>query len=227
MKGNQLFILFTLLVFSTTLTAQVPDPDINAAEAAMTEGVNNCMIVSFVDIDKKETEKIWQNFSKKQLGQKSKKIKKANEYLTDGASISGISGKPKIFASFREGGNNTEMRIWVNTDNGYVNPDDYPSDYSSVRDMLISFNRAIEKSRVEEELKGEEKTMKNLEKDLKGLGKEKDKLEDKIKDYEKKIQEAKERIAENEREQEAKTAEIKIQSGVVDDVKSRLGNIGN
>jgi len=216
-----LFLILFVGLFSFA-DAQVIELELQETERSMSQGLNPASIFVLENCKRKDVEKTWSKFMK-QYGKKTKKVKKSDDYLTDNASISGMSSNTiDVYAAFDQKGSDVEVAVWFDLGGAYLTSMTHADRFASAEMMLNKFANRIAKEGVEDELGMQEKMLKGLNSDLKSLQKKKNSLESDIEKYEKKIEEAKADIEQNLSDQESKTEAIKTQEEVVEEVKKRL-----
>ena len=222
MRKIYLLIINFLMIFQISNYAQ----DVRHQESIMSLGRQSSFYVEIDGADKKMTENAWKDFMKS-YG-KMNFNSKAKEFLASAITIPMISSSAKIdlYASIKEGKNQTTVFVWFDLGGGFANPNDNPSETKGVRDFMTNFYLFTKKRVIEEELKEEEKSLNKLQKDL-------EKLEDRNKGFHRDIEKAKEAIAkaeknieDNLKDQEKKKEEIQGKEKDVQKVVNRLNNLG-
>ena len=216
-----LFLVFFAGLFSFA-DAQVVELELQETEKSMSQGLNPASVFVLENCKRKDVEKSWSKFMK-QYGKKTKKVKKSDDYMTDNATIGGMSNNTvDVYAAFDQKGDGVEVAVWFDLGGAYLTSTTHADRFSAAETMLNKFANRVAKEGVENELNAQEKTLKSLNGDLKSLQKKKNSLESDIAKYEKKIEEAKADIEQNLSDQESKTEAIKAQEEVVEEVKKRL-----
>ena len=220
MKKQFITTIFTLLTIS--LISQVVEKDLS-----MSEGVHNALTVELDGANKKRAEGIWKKYAK-EYG-KLERNKKAKEHVLLNAIIPAVDTEYPItvFTKFDEYDNMTRAYFWFKMDDHFLNSIDDEREVNGIDAFLDRYALEVEKEVVKEELKNEEKALKNLQKDL-------SKLEKKHKDLNKDIEEAKKKIADSEREieknlkeQMTKKEEISKQQTKVESVSRKMNDVGS
>lgn len=189
-------------------------------------GMQPCLSANVKDIKTKDVEKLWKDYFDK-FG-KLKYNKKAKEYYGTGVRINRVrSGDAvDVFAKFDEFADGTRIDISFDLANGFLNKKDYPSDFQGGVDFVEGFVVFVEKYKVEQRLKEEEKTLEKLNDKLKDAVKDNKNLKEKIISYEEKINKAEQDIKENEQLQVDLEKQIQVQSSKVKDVQIEYNQIG-
>lgn len=210
----------TLLSFILSLFATVAFGQITEGQSYMSAGTFNSLTIVLPEGSEKEAPKEWVKFFKK-YG-KTKKNRKTDEYFTDNAEILGMSNNSvDVYTKF----NGNTMTVWFDLGGAYLSSFDHSEGYAIGEQVLMDFGLHLQILMVEDELKEEEKTLKNLESDHEKLVKNKATLEKNIEDWKAKIAQAEADIEKNISDQEAKTNEIGQQKTVIEQVKARLAEL--
>ncbi len=212
---------FVLLCFSfLNLNAQVEE-----REALMSLGDQNALVIDIQNVDKKELESYYKSYFK-EFG-KVKFNRKANEFYMNEAKIKSISkDKVNVYAKMEELNKAARLYLWVDSGMAIINSGEHEKEFDAASDLLVDFSLHIEKSLIEDELKSAEKTLSKSEKDLSQLEKDNSKYHKAIEDAQKKIAEMEEAIEQNVKDQEAKAQEITIHKEGVEDIRTKLNNVG-
>ncbi|MEM1322048.1 MAG: hypothetical protein AAGG75_17440 [Bacteroidota bacterium] len=216
-----LTFIIALLFFSFAALAQI-QVEVAEEERAMNLGLNMACIITLENASEKDAEKTWTKFMKR-YGKKTKKVKKSDEYLTDNATVNGMSNNTvDVYATFDQQGDDVELSVWYDLGGAYLSSNTHPDRFEAANKMLNDYANQMAKQAVERELENQEKSLKAMAGDLKKMQKDKTSMENDISKYEKKIEEAKAGIAQNLKDQEAKAAQIKGQENIIGEVKKRL-----
>ena len=210
-------ILTLLLTFSVLSFAQISE-----TTRSMSLGNNNGCSLLLKKTDKKEVVKSWGKFMKDFKG-KTKYDKKKDETITDDAEIKEMSSNTvDVYATFVDQGDDTEMFVWFDLGGAFLSSSTHPERYPFAEKMINDFAMTVSTAMIEEELKENEKMLKNMEGDLKDAKKDQKNHEDDIAKFEKKIEEAKEGIKKSIENQKNHTTEIETQKVKVEEIKKRL-----
>jgi soluble cytochrome b562 len=226
-----LFSLFVVLGLSQVASAQAPI-QLREETKAFSLGSYNALVMPLKGTKKKEVEKEWQSFIKDYKGKT--KTTKAGEIFTDDAIIKKISPNTvDIYAKVVETTEGTELSVWFNVGLVYLSSKDFPEQYPGADAILKEFAGTVSATMIAEELKAQEKALKELEEELKKLEKEKTGRDKDISDYretikkqEDNIRKAEDDIKTNLKNQEDKTKQINDQKKLVEEVAERLKKAG-
>ena len=219
MKYTISLLLATFLCIS--LNAQVSE-----SNQTMSLGPKPAFSIDIDGADKNMTEKSWKEYIK-EFG-KVEKNKKAKELYMTQVRIPVItgSGLVNLFSRVEEGKNMSSVTMWVDNGAAFVSSDEDEAAASGAIRFMKDFGNIVTKKVIGEELKDEEKNLKNLNKDLSKLEKKNKDLHEDIEKAKEKIRKAEENIVKNLAEQDEKKAAIEAQSEKVSEVTSRLNNVG-
>lgn len=211
-------LLLVMLGFSCLLTAQITEE-----ERSMTQGMNPAMIMTIPNADDKNVEKLWKKFMKSKDA-RTKKVKKSEEWFSNGADIPSIGGSKdvNVYATFEQSGGDVRMTTWIEMGDAYLNSQDHPERYSAGEDFLNAFELEVYKEGVRKEIKLEENNLKKLEGELKKLKRNNDRYHKEIEDAKKRIAKMEENIEINIVEQEETNTKIDDQKRIVEQTRRKL-----
>lgn len=222
MKKNFPLTIAILLIgfLFTSLSAQVDE-----REALMSLGDQNALTIDIQNVDQKELESYFKSYFK-EYG-KVKYNRKGNEYYMNEAKIKSISkDKVNVYAKMEELNKAARLYLWVDSGMSIINSDENEKEFEAASDILVDFSTFIEKSLIEDELKAAEKNLEKMERDLTQLEKDNKKYHSSIEDAQKKIAEMEEAIDQNVKDQENKNQELSIHKEGVEEIRSKLNNVG-
>lgn len=219
MKYTLSLLLSAFLFIS--LNAQVSE-----SNQTMSLGPKTSFSIDIDGADKKMTENTWKDYLK-EYG-KVEKNKKAKELYMTQVRVPLITGAGEVnlFSKVEEGKNMSTVYLWVDNGSSFVSSDEDEEAASGAIRFMKDFGNILTKKVIAEELKEEEKNLKNFNKDLGKLENKNKDLHEDIEKAKDKIREAEENIVKNLAEQDEKKAEIEAQSEKVSEVTKRLNNVG-
>jgi hypothetical protein len=216
MKKITLFLAFMVFGISASF-AQIKE-----APTAMSKGTNNAFSLELRTTVQKDVEKSWEKYIKGFKG-KVKKDKKSGQILADNSTMENLSSNTvDVYSTVRSSGENTILTVWYDLGGAYLNSAMHGDKIAAVEKMLNDFALSVSIASVEEDLKEQQKVLKDLDKDQKGLVKDKESKESDIAKFEQKILEAKEAIKQNLEAQKNKQIAIETQKKVVSDIETIL-----
>ncbi len=215
MKRLTLGLLF--LFVATFVSAQISE-----GAANMSKGSNNALSV-MLDGEPKDIEKGWTKYIKDYKGDKTKKDKKTGEIFSDNMVLKDMSTNTvDVYTTIVPKDGGSLMTVWFDLGGAYLSSSSHPEQYAAAEAMLKEFSLTASKKMVEDQLKEEEKKLKDLRGDYKKMEKDIDDYTKEIEKCKKKIAEAESGIEKTEGDKKTKQGEIDDQSKVVDEIKSKL-----
>ncbi len=205
----------TLLLLAIMFSSAAIFAQIKEGNASMSHGSQNAFSLELRQTLQKDVQKAWEKYIKDYKG-KVKFDKKKGETFADDCEIKDMSTNTvDVYSSLRQSGDNTILTVWFDLGGAYLNSQMHGDKISIAKKLLNEFALSVSRASVEEDLKEQEKILKDLEKDLKKQKKDKENLEDDIKKYEQKILEAKQAIKENLELQKDTEVKISAQEKIV------------
>jgi molecular chaperone DnaK (HSP70) len=188
-------------------------------------GMQPCLSISFSDIKSKDLHKLWGDYFKK-FG-KFKYNRKAKEYFVNGARISSIkSGDPiDVYVKYEDFTDGSRIDVTFDITTGFLSSRENPTEYRAAERFLNEFELFVEKYKLEELLKEEEKNLDRLTRDLRKAVSDNDKLLKSITDYEERIAKAEKDIKDNEVLQSDLEKQIEDQNKKVNSVRAEYNKI--
>lgn len=221
-----------LLGISSSSWAQIKSL-IKEETKANSKGTFNALVMELPGTSSKEVAKAWNKFIKKYKG-KTKYDRRANEYITEDATIKEMSDNTvDIIAKVEERGQEgSVISVWYNLGVSYLSSKDFPDRYPPGEEILRDFAKSVSADMIEAELKEAEKLLKDYEGNLSKLEKEEKQRTKDIEDYKNTIQKMEKNIVEAENDvKESKDGQVKAkeeieeQKKVVDEIKTRLESV--
>ncbi len=228
LKTNPLWISFCQGLFCATLilcftlrsTAQVREKESN-----MSQGVKSCMVIEFPESKGDDIIDAWKDFLDHDYKAKTKRDKKNDEYFTDNAMLSGVSGSNTVdvYAKIDEKSKTSSvLTVWFDLGGAYLSSREHPTQYDEAEKMLRRFETGVLRAQTEKELKEEEKKYKKQDEQLKRLVRDNEGLHKDIENYKEKIKKAENDIIKNNDEQETSKRLLKDQDEAVKKVRKKL-----
>ncbi len=221
MKKQLLLLLFC--ISSMALSAQITE-----SEKSMSQGVKNALTLEIPDVSEKFVEKVWKKYIKDFEGKnKTKRDKKADEWMTDDAEIVsiGAANTVDVFARISENGNDVYLTMWTDLGGAFVSSTTHPAQYTEAEKFLMRFALLVAKESTELELEAEEKRMKKMEAELKKLERDNDRYHREIETAKERIAKAEANIEENVKAQEDSRTQIELQTEKIKEVQKRLSEL--
>lgn len=196
---------------------------ISEQEKSMSAGIYNSLTLDLPDTQRKFAENLWKKYLKQFKG-KTRRNKKAKEYFTENGNLNGI-GKVNMYSHLSGSKTNTELTIWIDLGDDYLNSYAHSDQYMEAEKLLMRFGLEVTREKIRIELEQEEKRLSKLNKSLKKLERANDNYHRDIRVAEEKIKKAENNIKENEVSQEETRSSIEQQKAAVEAVKKRLSDI--
>lgn len=198
-------IFVTFLAIGASAQVSVKEQKVNV------DGSKEGFYVSIPYGDQKQIEKALKDELKDWKG----KYKSEKDYVfVDDCKLKAMGKNTfDVFAKVEanpDGGGN--VSIAIDLGGAFLNSSDHGAQAKVINAKLHEFGIKAAKSVVDDEIKAEEKILKEREKELEDLEKEQEKMEKEIEDYKKKIKENEKAIEESKSSQDAKKDEIKTQA---------------
>ncbi len=219
-------IKYYLSILLMALGFLIANAQVVEKEMRMSEGVQNALMIELEGSDAKRAENLWKDFAK-EFG-KIDRNRKVKEFYIENAIVPSIDPEyaVTIFTKFDEYDNQTRAYFWFKMDDRFLNSIDDETQLKGIDAFLSDYGKEVRKEVVKDELKIEEKNLKNLTKDLEKLEKNERNLEKDITKAKETIRKAEEELIKNAQEQKDKRAEIGNQEEVVKMVSKKLNNVG-
>ncbi len=215
---KQIQLIILLLISTITITlAQVSEE-----EKAMSQGVNNAVVVNIPNTTTKIAEKVWKDYAKQFKG-KTKKNRKAEEWRTTGGNISGIGeGNLKVYAQIQSESDDVELSMWISMSDGYLSSADHNDEFKEAEKLLNDYALEVRIETVKQELNGEEKNLAKFEKDLKKLKKDNEDYHKDIKNAEKDIESSEKALITNDDDQKEAVKNVRLAEDLFEIEKDSL-----
>lgn len=217
-------ILFVFLTFVSVSLSFSQKVNLDERSATFNAGSKNAILVTipfsnadFIEKKIRDEVKSWggkNNSSKGEYTSLQSQIKEMGDKPFDGYAkiVDSKDGNITVAFAFDLGG-------------AFLSSSAHSTQYSAISKKIKEFAVNAAKDCVSDELKENEKILKNHVKDQESLVKDKTSLENDIVNYKKKIEEALAKIEQNKQDQSKKQEEIKTQETKVGEVSKKLGEI--
>lgn len=190
-------------------------------KSVMSKGEQPGMEIFIREGQAANVEKAWASLMKKYKAKVSK-AKGSVETFADNAAMTDVSENTvDIYSTVTTAENGSVIRIYADLGGGFVSSADYPQAFKALEAQLKIFAIEQVNAEVDNQIKGEEKTLSGLESDLKTLIKNKDSYHKEIEKNKQLIAQREQDIVKNKADQEVKQQQIKVQRDVVNNVKDK------
>jgi hypothetical protein len=198
--------------------------EIKEGMLSMSRGEKNSFTLVIPDATASLAEDTWKKYMRDFKG-RPKLDKKSNEWVTDDAELKAVSENTiDIYTKFHEnlGAHFTEATFWFDLGGAYMSSEVHPDKYAFSKQFMNKYGDLVTSLIIEEELKAQEKRLKELEGDLSKLVKENDDFHKKIQEAQSIIDEMEKNIKVNVNAQDVKKSEIEGHRGLIDEVNTKL-----
>lgn len=212
---KHLLMLILLITILTPATAQ--KTIIRSGTSFIGNSENPVVIVDLEDFSRKEIEKKWISYLKKNKG----KVSEDDDVIFhDNAMIGSISTDTlDMWSTVTESGKTIVVSLAINQSGVFL------SNNSAMERFLYDFAIEVKKERAEEEVEEATKQLKSIEKDKESLEKDNKKMADDIVEMRNRISENERDIKKNEEEIRKKEQEVGAQQTVVKQLEQKLKSI--
>jgi hypothetical protein len=232
MLMNLRYYVLTFLALAATaaaLSAQPLGRVVQETERMMSFGSRPGFRLEFPVSDVKQVETQWKDFVKRNFDAKLKKDKKSGEWTAYDVRTP-ILGSD-VFTIYstveRLGSDGSALTVWFDAGAYFLNRASNPQRTDEAVGTLRQFYYDMRRETLSDELKTEEKRLKDLEDRQKRLQRDNDNLYRDIEAYKERIKKAEDTIKRNEKDQESAVADIEAQRRRLEEVKRRRENVEN
>ena len=199
---------------------KLPEYDIVQAETEIPRGTFNSYYIELPEAEFEEVKKRWSKWMKKNKGD----VDESLGLLTaENVKLKELSeNESKVYASFKVVGAGVGITSLVDLGDDFLSGKSYPQISAVYETKLKEFALQFAKEKVEDELKVEEKMLKEYESDLKKLNKEGEKLAKDLEKYTQAVIDTERGIETNGAAKIPAREKIDAQSKVVERVKRKL-----
>lgn len=210
--------LLLLGLFTLPLMGQA-DIKVENTAREMSRGLQPAFQVNIPEASVKEVEKAWQRYIRK--GTRARVKMNGEEMYLPAANIEGVQGSNvQIYTRLYAEKSGVLLVAFLEIDSVFFNPEQDAARAGSLRTYLRNFAVETYKSQVGEEIKEEEKLLRNMERGLESLLNDEKSNENKIKQHQREIQNLQNSIQSAESDEARKAEEISRQKDLVLTLKS-------
>jgi hypothetical protein len=220
------YLLLPMFLMIGQLFGQVPP--IIETEKLMSLGSRSAYRIEFLRAKPGYVEDCWVDFFKQELQVKPKYDKKKKEYCAADVRASFLKADVPVdfYSKAEESGTSKEdsdFILWIDLNSDeFVSKKENPDAAKEAEAMLLRFAKFVRMAQVKDQLKIEDKKLRDDEGDLKKLQREKESLEKDIDTWKKKIAKAEDELKINALAQQKKTTDIEVQTKAVQNVQAKL-----
>ena len=174
--------LVLLISIFIILPSQAQIGEVKEINALMSEGTQHGFQILVPEASQKAVEKAWINLMK-DYESKTTKIKKEKDLLSAEAQIPSISSSAiTVYTNFQETPEGIYLNTFYNLGSSYLSSTIDQEKADAANRILSDFAKSVAVSAIEEQIKGEEKSLKKLEKEQSGLEKNQKQFSKEIED---------------------------------------------
>ena len=169
--------LSPLLAMAQPNTGAIPDFEFQVREESrqMDRATANAFVLSWTQADPKTIGKAWKRYAKN-LGGKLKYDRRIDEYFIDDGEIKDLSDNTvDITTKIYNTNEGAELAIWFNLGVTYLTSQEYPQRYQAAEAVMRDFDSFVYAELLRDQLKTEEKRLRDLNKELKKIEREQQK----------------------------------------------------
>lgn len=218
-----------LLVFSIGLFAQnldVPNFEIFEATRDFSESGENALVMELPGYRERFVDNVWEQHIKDNGGRARRERSMKGNAVKD-FSVFDIYGHEKfdLYYRFSENKGSTELVVWINSAGTFLKSDHSLEAYQGALRFMQAFGLKVRIAEVEEMVKAEEKSLKDIESTYSKLQKDNEGYHKDIEKAKDAIKKAEEQIAQNVKDQAKTQEDIKNQRIKLEEVQQRLGSL--
>lgn len=222
MKKNCNFsknLLILLLLFNLIKAQKIT---IKEDQRNIGNGKNSCYVITIPEVKAKEVASAWKKLTKNYDA----KVKGDDEQFADNAIIKNISENPiDVYSKFEESEEGTIMIVAFDLGGAYLNKKDHFKQYKEAYDFLHKFAKEQAMESISEQIKEQEKVIKNIENKINDKTAKISNLENDIKKWEISIEKAKNDIQELKKEIENLKLELSKENETLKRINEKKKNI--
>ena len=215
--------LSLLLLSGLAVTAQA-QRNVRETESMMSFGSRPGFRLEFPGATAGMVEDLWKDWTKKHYNAKLKK--KKNEWSATELKSNMMGPDPfALYSVIEKSAGGATLTVWYDLGSSFLNSRDNPLIARETSSALQQFYYDVRRATYDQQVKDEEKKLKDLENNNKAMEKKTKELEKNIEDYKAKIKKAEQDILQLAKDQEVGLINIENQRKVIEDVKQRKLNV--
>jgi hypothetical protein len=221
-------ILLNVLVLTIGLAkAQQSEFVVNEIEGTISQGQQTGLEIKIPEVDIKSIQSSLSKWTKSNKG-KYNSSRKSPEIFQDNVMLSGVSENTvDMYTILTEDKNGVTIQTFVDLGGAFLTSAGHPQAFQAMEAELIKFAKDQLIDKVSDDIKTEEKHLKNLDSDLKTLIRNNDNYHDDIADNKENIQKQELEIAQNEIDQKTKEQQISLQQEILLAAREKRNAMGN
>jgi hypothetical protein len=225
---KKITIILNVLFLSIGVSlAQQSEFVVNEIEGTISQGQQTGLEIKIPEVDLKSIQSSLSKWTKSHKG-KFVSSKKSQEIFQDNVLLSGVSENTvDMYTILTENQAGVTMQTYVDLGGAFLTSASHPQAFQAMEKELIDFAKTQLVSKVSDDIKTEEKHLKNLESELKSLVKQNDSYHKDISNNKENIQKQELSIAKNEIDQKTKEQQISLQEQILLAAREKRSAMGN
>lgn len=222
------FILFAhAALFSLQFSfAQSTSFVVNEIEGNISQGNHTGLEVFIPEVNVKDVQSALSKWTKSNKG-KYVASKKSTELFQDNMMLSSVSENTvDLYTLLSQESEGVRLKTFVDLGGAFLSSAGHPQAFEAMELELINFARNQYSSKVDDDVKNEEKHLSKLQSELKNLEKQNDNYRKDIADNKENIQKQELAIAKNEIDQKSKEQQISIQQEILLAARQKRNSMG-
>lgn len=208
-------ILNVLFLTIGITTAQQSDFVVNEIEGTISQGQQTGLEIKIPEVNIKSIQSSLSKWTKSRKG-KYNSSRKNPEIFQDNVMLSGVSENTvDMYTILTEDQSGVTIQTFVDLGGAFLSSSGHPQAFQAMESELKEFAKTQLVDKVSDDIKSEEKHLKNLESELRNLIKQNDSYHKDIADNKGNIEKQELEIAKNEIDQKTKEQQIKIQQEIL------------
>lgn len=217
-------IICSLLLVAGTMAAQEKERTIEEEVRIMDLGAENAFTITMEEMDPILVAEVWRSYVRANFKSGTRLLRNDNEFISENAKVRLVTGFPvHLIAQITELGPRVDFSIWIDLQGAYLSSDAHPEQAEEVIFILRDFAVQVERIKIEERLKEEERILAKMERQLYRLERAKQRYDHEVGTAEeRRVIKMKSNIDENTSEQEVTAKEIAAQQKIVAEIRRQL-----
>lgn len=223
------FLLFAnAAIFSMGISfAQQSSFIVNEIEGNISQGKQTGLEVFIPEANVKDVESALSKWTKSNKG-KFVSSKKRTELFQDNMALTSVSENTvDLYTTLTQENEGVRLRAYVDLGGAFLSSAGHPQAFEAMEAELVNFARSQYISKVDEDVKNEEKHLSKLQSELKTLEKQNDGYHKDIKDNQENIKKQESAIAKNEIDQKSKEQQIFLQQEILLAARQKRNTMGS
>lgn len=219
---------FSAIIFSAGLTfAQQSNFVVNEVEATISQGQQTGFEIVIPEVQVKDVQSALSKWTKSNKG-KYVSSKNSSEIFLDNVLLPSVSENTvDMYTVLTQQTDGVKLQTFVDLGGAFLTSSGHPQAFTAMEAVLIDFARNQYTSKVDEDIKNEEKHFSKLQSELKSLEKQNDGYHKDIANNQENIQKQELAISKNEIDQKTKEQQISLQQEILLAARQKKSSMGN